>query len=603
MSLGSSAVRIAVFGLAVAAATAWAQPAQSRPSYELEQVQVDPGGAGGLVVNGGGLLPHGQVSASLLGVYDYDPVVYSLDGQGTSAAVVDRFTSHLVVTMVPLRTLQLELQAPVVLLQDGKDLGAFGVSSPAARGVGSATVSARAMLASQAEGYGLDGAFDLAVRLPSLMPTAPGGEQTFVLVPRLSVGRTVSFARVEAGAGLRLRQPEPGTAYRPRLDVSVGAVTSLSAFVQEVDLVAHVPFDGAPASADFLVGGRFSPSELFEVFLLIGPGVGPSPSFTFRVLTGMTAGKPVLVRRRPLPSGMPAPVPPAEPPPVRVAALAPAPAPSKPWDDLDDDGDGVLNRVDECPSLAGLAALKGCPDRDSDGDGLNDSVDKCPYRKGVPDVQGCPIKDADGDGVADAEDECVDEPGPVERRGCPLRDADGDGIDDAVDDCPEEPGVPELHGCPVRDRDGDGVADPVDNCPDQKGPANNQGCPPKIVQLVIITRERLVIKDKVFFETAKAKVLSRSFGLLNQVAAVMDNHPELDRVVVEGHTDNRGGSELNRKLSQARADSVRDYLLKRGVAAIRLQAVGYGPSRPVATNTTARGREQNRRVEFVIVNP
>jgi len=133
-----------------------------------------------------------------------------------------------------------------------------------------------------------------------------------------------------------------------------------------------------------------------------------------------------------------------------------------------------------------------------------------------------------------------------------------------------------------------------------KGPASNQGCPEKERQLVIITSGKLIIKEKVFFATAKATILPRSFALLNNVAQVLRDHPEIQLVRVEGHTDAQGGREYNVSLSQRRANSVKDYLIHQGVDGIRLQAKGFGPDKPADTNKTDAGRSNNRRVEFVI---
>ena len=110
-----------------------------------------------------------------------------------------------------------------------------------------------------------------------------------------------------------------------------------------------------------------------------------------------------------------------------------------------------------------------------------------------------------------------------------------------------------------------------------------------------------MIRQKVFFDTAKATIKNKSFGLLNQVAKILTQHPELGRVSIEGHTDSVGKPEANRTLSQGRAESVRAYLIKQGVDSARLQAKGFGPDRPFGTNLTAVGRENNRRVEFVVV--
>ena len=178
-------------------------------------------------------------------------------------------------------------------------------------------------------------------------------------------------------------------------------------------------------------------------------------------------------------------------------------------------------------------------------------------------------------------------------------DRDGDGLMDGVDQCPEESGPAENRGCPDTDLDEDGVLDRLDNCPDEKGTAANQGCVAK--QLVVITQTQLKILDTVHFDTGKASIKRRSFPLLDNVAAVLLKHPKISRVRVEGHTDDRGNDEKNRTLSQARAESVRDYLVSKGVPAERLDAYGFGEEKPIADNRGSKGRAANRRVEFNIV--
>ncbi len=308
-------------------------------------------------------------------------------------------------------------------------------------------------------------------------------------------------------------------------------------------------------------------------------------------------------------------------------------APDRAPDDSDYDSDGVLGSVDQCPAVAGPATNNGCPADDTDGDGLNDGVDKCPKepedKDGYQDEDGCPDPDNDSDGVLDAADGCPTMPGPVANKGCPDKDEDADGVVDRDDACPTEKGLAENKGCPDKDQDGDGVPDRLDkcvdvagekdnegciwpdadndtvpdrfdNCPKEAGPASNSGCPAKVKQLVQITREKLVIKDKVYFDSGKATLLAKSNTLLDQVAAIVKDHTEIKLLQIEGHTDNTGDATTNTKLSQDRADAVKAYLVKKGVDADRLKAAGFGPDRPADTNATPAGRDNNRRVEFNI---
>jgi outer membrane protein OmpA-like peptidoglycan-associated protein len=212
------------------------------------------------------------------------------------------------------------------------------------------------------------------------------------------------------------------------------------------------------------------------------------------------------------------------------------------------------------------------------------------------------LKDSDGDGVPDIDDLCPDVPGPKENHGCPVfTDKDGDGVPDDIDRCPDVPGPKENFGCPWPDRDHDGVPDKDDQCPDEPGPADNHGCPRKMT-LVVVRKDRIEIKQQVHFRPARAEILNGSFPLLKQVAQAIKDAPRI-RVRIEGHTDNLGKLQKNMAVSQARADAVRDFLVKQGVDSRQLVSLGYGPTRPIASNATKAGKALNRRVEFRIVNP
>ena len=180
-------------------------------------------------------------------------------------------------------------------------------------------------------------------------------------------------------------------------------------------------------------------------------------------------------------------------------------------------------------------------------------------------------------------------------------DRDGDGIKDNVDKCPDQPedkdGFQDEDGCPDPDNDKDGFLDKDDKCPNEPGVAPD-GCPRKYT-LVVVTEKKIELKQTVFFDFNKATIKSVSFALLNDVAQALADNPKI-KVEVQGHTDSVGNDAFNLKLSQSRAESVRTYLIKRGISSDRMVPKGYGENVPIADNRTEAGRSQNRRVEFVI---
>lgn len=214
-----------------------------------------------------------------------------------------------------------------------------------------------------------------------------------------------------------------------------------------------------------------------------------------------------------------------------------------------------------------------------------------------------PPVDTDGDGIDDAHDRCPAEPedrdGFEDADGCPDPDNDQDGVLDADDACPLVAGVAENRGCPDSDRDGDGVVDRLDNCPDEPGEAALQGCVRK--QLVALGGASLDLFEPVRFEFDRDVLHEASHEVLIHVARVLRDHPGIELVDVEGHTDGRGIDSYNLELSQRRADAVVRFLTNAGIKAARLRAKGYGSQRPIATNDTVEGREKNRRVAFSIV--
>jgi outer membrane protein OmpA-like peptidoglycan-associated protein len=180
-------------------------------------------------------------------------------------------------------------------------------------------------------------------------------------------------------------------------------------------------------------------------------------------------------------------------------------------------------------------------------------------------------------------------------------DRDDDGVPDRDDGCPDRPGSPELDGCP--DADEDTIPDREDRCPDRAGPATRDGCPiGEEEPLVEIETERLSLKDAIQFDTGKDTLRPGSFRVLDEIAAILLGREELDRIRIEGHTDDVGAAAYNKELSDRRARAVVRYLVAKGVGKDRLAAQGFGEEKPIASNATALGRAKNRRVEFTILD-
>jgi len=254
----------------------------------------------------------------------------------------------------------------------------------------------------------------------------------------------------------------------------------------------------------------------------------------------------------------------------------------------DTDGDGIYDKDDACPDVAGLEAFNGCPD--TDGDGIQDSEDACPMEAGLAEFNGCP--DGDGDGVPDKDDACPTEAGTASLNGCPDR--DGDGVADKDDKCPDVAGPAANDGCPWPDSDGDGIADKDDECPNIAGVAENNGCP---IVSAEVQKEITDLARAIYFVTGSSKFTNETEIRMEQISNIVNQYKTL-RFDVEGHTDSTGSDKINNKLSQARADAVRTYLVENGFPADMITAKGFGSSNPIGDNKTSKGRQQNRRVEI-----
>jgi outer membrane protein OmpA-like peptidoglycan-associated protein len=276
----------------------------------------------------------------------------------------------------------------------------------------------------------------------------------------------------------------------------------------------------------------------------------------------------------------------------------------------DTDKDGVKDKKDQCPDtpIGAVVDEVGCP-IDSDKDGVPDGLDQCPDTPAgaTVDERGCP-RDSDGDKVFDGLDRCPDTPAgvAVDASGCPL-DADRDGVPDHLDQCPDTPaGTPvDERGCP-RDSDGDGVHDGIDLCPNTAtgSRVDKDGCP------IVVSEKEVELLDKglitvrnIKFETGKSEILSASEPMLHELGKIFIQWPQL-QLEIGGHTDSKGSEALNQRLSEERANSVKNWLMTNypQISPTMLTTKGYGEGSPIGSNANETGRALNRRVEFKVLN-
>jgi outer membrane protein OmpA-like peptidoglycan-associated protein len=338
----------------------------------------------------------------------------------------------------------------------------------------------------------------------------------------------------------------------------------------------------------------------------------------------------------------------------------------------DRDGDGIINRKDKCPDnpedFDKFEDVDGCPEPDNDNDGVKDKKDKCPGtiadkadnfaktkedQDGFMDSDGCPDPDNDGDSILDGKDKCPgkdadketqfsntkeDMDGFEDSDGCPEHDNDKDGVPDKTDKCPgteadkkndfvntkeDTDGFSDLDGCPDRDNDSDGIPDKTDKCPGKDQDAKNgfiktketingfkdsDGCPDSGKPQVIVVKKKINILGKIYFKFDHAKILKRSYSLLNQVALTLKANKDIQLVEIQGHAGTYGREETNIKLSGSRAKAVRRYLIRRGIAASRLISKWYGITQPLKDcndvkklSKRKRCEAVNRRVQFKIL--
>ncbi len=576
---------------------------------------------------------HLEYDVGLIVGYSNDPLyTYVVGPLGSpidrdKVLVENRLTGHLTGSIALFRWLQLGMEVPVLLFQQrdetrvpAADAGAVGTF-----GAGDLRFYPKARVIRQRDGAPLDVGFQVPVSVPTGQATDFFGESGFTVTPTLLASREFSLLdgtlRLAGNLGTRFRtepvaldeQNTLGTELIARaaasyvffvvedrpteLGLSVALAPQVDGFTSAIPTRRPAEILG---EVDHRVWGPLSVALGGAVGVQSGAG-GPD----FRVFAGVRFSDRAPADRDG--DGVP----------DRSDTCEKEPETKNGFDDedgcpdIDDqDKDGINDRADQCPDIAedidSFEDQDGCPDDDHDKDGLPNTADACvdqaEDKDGFEDADGCPDGDNDQDGLKDSEDSCpmVDEDtdGFEDTDGCPDEDNDQDGVKDTADRCPVQKGQKDNAGCPDTDRDGDTVVDRLDNCPDEAGSVDNAGCKKK--QLVRLSAEKLEILDKVFFKTGKDELDRKSFGLLDNVASVLNAHPEIAHVRVEGHTDDVGDDAKNKELSELRAQAVVAYLVQKGVAAARLVSVGFGEEKPLADNATEEGKAKNRRVEFTI---
>jgi outer membrane protein OmpA-like peptidoglycan-associated protein len=431
------------------------------------------------------------------------------------------------------------------------------------------------------------GTFSLAGGLHLTLPTASEGQFTGIDKPSVrpmllaalypdTLARRITLS---ANVGGVLR----ATSRYANLEQGSGLAWGLATTIRVLDRLwfsAEVFGDVVPSGkqdematklalspSEWLAGLRYRPDHRFSIGIAGGRGLtsaAGSPEIRGVLALSFSPGAPELKPIHP-------------PPPPKI--------------DGDPDGDGLLDSVDKCDNEAEDKDMfeddDGCPDPDNDGDKVVDAQDKCPLDRedidGFQDLDGCPDKDNDEDGVSDDKDMCPNEA------------EDRDGFKD-------------IDGCPEPDNDRDGILDGADKCPDKpetiNGKADGDGCPDAGDSSVVLSPDRLEILDSIQFIGATAKISRASFNVLGQIAATLRAHPEIIRLRVTAHV--HPTSDLDRDvakdqdLSDKRAQAVRDWLVQWGIASGRVEARGFGGSKPLV-NDRKKGALINNRVELIIL--
>ncbi|HEY6879028.1 MAG TPA: OmpA family protein [Polyangiales bacterium] len=571
----------------LAALPAYAQ----QTGFSLDRFMPAPTAEDGLALILPRTLGHLRPSFGMTLDYAHQPLVVARGaGDPEASLVAHRLLGHVTAAVGLGDRLELFVRVPLLFVQRG-DERTFGV----ARSVSTSAAFGTLSLGGSARIFGSDEApLQLGVSAWLDMPTGRAanltGDDGVGLGGLLSGAYASQVIDVALNFGARYRpdanfgSSQLGSA----LLFGVGAylhagphVTLLSELNGAVELreVGRTPSQSTPL--ELLLGARF-PTPL-KVLLTGALGLG----FTHAIGT----------------------------PDLRALLQVAYPNPRSSGAPVDQDHDRIVDAQDRCPERAedrdGFQDDDGCPELDNDTDGIPDVRDACRDESedhdGFQDDDGCPELDNDTDGLPDDVDACPNAPedadGYQDDDGCAEADNDRDGLLDARDQCPlsgeDVDGFADDDGCPDVDNDRDGVADIEDGCPTAPGPRESKGCP----SAVRIDQAQIRILQRIEFQVKRAEIDPGSLVVLDQVRAALEANPQILRVRIEGHTDNRGPALANAMLSQRRAEAVMAYLVNQGIDPRRLEAKGWGDERPLVKNDSEENMQINRRVEFHIVAP
>jgi len=537
-------------GSTLAAALAVAATSFAQGSFALDRFEPSPAGDRFFGVQGGDPGGHLSPRLMLLGDYAYKPLVLyrASDNQAIGNLVSNQLIVHAAAGIALWDRLWVFANMPFALVTNGQNptVGGLPMTSPSGAAAGDLRAGARVRLLGENRSLA-----SLSLSAYVFIPTgskdkltSSGEVHALPAVVLAGEGDTFAYA---VNAGVNVQKKSSGSTegvISPSLgsELTYGAAIGLLLADRMLQIGPEVYGTSVMVGSDSFKKSTTNMEGILGARLRVGDmvlGLGAGP--------GMTRGLGTPTFRA-VASVAYAPLPPPPPPPP------PPPAPRKKAPPSDRDKDGIYDKVDACPDEPGV-------------------------RSDDPDKNGCP-------------------PPPPDR--------DGDGILDRDDACPDLKGVksddPTKNGCPP-DTDGDGIRDDVDACPYEKGKADpdptKNGCPTS----VRVTDNEIIILEQVQFKTGSAVIMKASDDLLFQVSVVFAEHPEILKIEVQGHTDNRGGKKYNQKLSEKRAAAVVKWLVKRGsVDATRLTSQGYGMDEPLTDNDTPEGRQKNRRVQFKILD-